>query len=298
MEMETNDHIGNVIAAIEYREQLVSRLRVVVDLAQKLEPKKQGAVARELVNMSNELREVGLRCVKSIIAWTFFNTEPGAESPKRFTWIDDEEYLVKMLNDLDFVSERLPESIRAHGHYEPGDPLFLSKLSTSAQRRSAVAATLVILDAATRKAKIDNMRASFSRRSQSELIVQKSRSQDEAFQQDSKNYSERAKDPSFEKQIISVDLNTGTSTVSDGKGPRTASRRGAISRRESEGLLPDPSDDPTKSHRDEPAASRQRPAKEVSVFRGRYLYRRGELMGQGAYATVGHDLVSFLIDHI
>lgn len=285
MEMEPDDHIGDVIAAIEYREQLVSRLRAVVDLAQKLEPKKQGAVARELVNMSNELRDVGIRCVKNIIAWTMFNTEPGAESPKRFTWINDEEYLVKMLNDLDFVSERLPESIRAHGHYEPGDPLFLSKISPNAQRRAAVAATLVILDAVTRKAKIDNMKASFSRRSQSELSINKSRSREETAEKDLFDNSEQPKERSFEKPVTSGDCSTGAELESGNKEPRARSRRGAISRRASENVLPEPSNEPPKSHPDEPAR-RHRHTKEVAVFRGRYLYRRGDLMGQGAYATV------------
>lgn len=103
----------DVRSAIQSRENLIRRLRKLVDMTQ-TRANVIGVVARELVNLQKDLRTYGLRCVEKIVAWTLANTPADAEEPTPFMWEGDEEYLCKMLNDLNFVSRELKENMKLH----------------------------------------------------------------------------------------------------------------------------------------------------------------------------------------
>lgn len=105
-----------VLATISFREQLIERCRRVVQVTQAKSASHKSVTARELVNLANELRESGIRCVQKIVAWTMVNTEPESPHPTAFLW-NEIEYLCKMLNDLDFIAESLPVTMRQHGGF-------------------------------------------------------------------------------------------------------------------------------------------------------------------------------------
>ena len=151
------------LAAVLFRENLIERAKQLViyvnsnRLAEASGEKKvSGAsnfIAHEIVSLANELRDNGLRCVTRITSWMLAKTTSHSESTSAPCFMyRGEEYLVKMLHDLDFISENLrkPPFARA-------DPLVILKETNLDQtsKRSATAATLVILDAVARKHRAD-----------------------------------------------------------------------------------------------------------------------------------------------
>jgi putative cell wall-binding protein len=105
-----------VLASINFREQLIERCKRVVQVTHGQNASHKGVTAREFVNLAKELRESGIRCVQKIVAWTMFNTESDSLHPKVFLW-NEIEYLCKMLNDLDFIAESLPVTMKQHGGF-------------------------------------------------------------------------------------------------------------------------------------------------------------------------------------
>lgn len=105
----------DVRSAILFRESLISRTQKLVDMTQTRESV-IGVVARELVNLQKDLRACGLRCVEKIVAWTLSQPERG-HGPEQFLW-EGEDYLVKMLSDLNFVALELKENMRLHHSFE------------------------------------------------------------------------------------------------------------------------------------------------------------------------------------
>jgi serine/threonine protein kinase len=268
-----------VESAIEYREQLISRLHQVVDLSGQVEGKMLGIIAREIVNISVNLRTVGIRCVEKIIIWTFRNTPKDSNAPMRYVWMGDEEYLCKMLHDLDFVVERLPPGLREHGHFATGDPCFVSRHSSNtAQQRAAVGATIVVLDAVARQAAANNSRAAQLRRSFSSLH----RSKDDLEHSPNASPHEGTKKLGFEKST--------TNSIPESSLVRAITKRRAavedvIEKNDmtSEKMDPKPSDmSGWKGEKKQKGHYK----KDVHVFKGKYLYRRGDLIGQGAYGKV------------
>ena len=275
--MSSHARDEGVESVIEYREQLIARLRQVVDLACQVKGKTLGVVAREIVNISNDLRDVGIKCVEKIIAWTFRNTPPNSVSPVRYLHSHEEEYLCKMLHDLDFVTEKLPDKIRAHGNFATGDPCFVSKhTSTSAVRRAAVGATLVVLDAVARQTAYNNSRASLSRRSFSSNL-NRSKSQNEFTPSNTPMANSRADAfsvpmmPNEEPEPDPIEQRRGARTDLALDDAEVASRKKAA-----------------VDKMDPHAAKKKRKhqKKEINIFRGKYLYRRGDQLGEGAYAKV------------
>ena len=113
MEVVTEEE---VLAAISFREQLIERCKRVVQITQGKNASHKGVTAREFVNLAKELRESGIRCVQKIVAWTMANTDPESPDPKVFLW-NEMEYLCKMLNDLDFIAESIPVTMKQHGGF-------------------------------------------------------------------------------------------------------------------------------------------------------------------------------------
>lgn len=109
----------DVLEAINFREQLIERCKRIVDLSNTSKSNMNGITARELVNLSKELRDSGIRCVQKIVAWTLINTDSNSTSPNRFIW-NETEYLCKMLTDLDFISESLHSSFKQYGGFGLG----------------------------------------------------------------------------------------------------------------------------------------------------------------------------------
>jgi hypothetical protein len=105
-----------VLAAISFREQLIQRCKRMVELSLSNNTSLNGVTAREFVNLANDLRESGIRCVQKIVAWTISNTDNKSLEPKLFLW-QEKEYLCKMLNDLDFVAESLDPTKKHHGGF-------------------------------------------------------------------------------------------------------------------------------------------------------------------------------------
>lgn len=266
-----------VESVIECREQLIDRLQQVVQLALQVEGKMLGIVAREMVNISNEMRDVGIKCVEKIIAWTFKETPPGC-APARYIFLGGEEYLCKMLHDLDFVSEKLPDKLRLHGNFDLGDPCFVSKHSaTTAQRRAAVGATLVILDAVARQAAYNNSRASISRRTFSDSF---NRSKSGNEQDESPSIS-----PTTNRSITQHPLPFPTT-----KEHKKSANIRRVARNDL--VLDDAEEQKRAMHQqvqDDSSEKRKKKhhnKKEINIFRGKYLYRRGDFLGAGAYANV------------
>ena len=101
---------------IQFRENLIERARKLVEITQS-EKRVVGVIARELVNLQKDLRSWGIRCVEKIITWTLDNTPEDSVEPVQFLW-DGEEYLCKMLDDLNFVRDELNDNIRLRCSFE------------------------------------------------------------------------------------------------------------------------------------------------------------------------------------
>ena len=132
------------MASIMFRESLLDRARQLVasikenEGNKKIQRASRTYVAREVVNLANELRNYGLRCVMRI-------TLLGKDISEK-----EDDYLGKMLTDLDFIYETTMKN-----PFYISDPLIImrEKSLDNQMLRSCTAATLVILDAATRKFK-------------------------------------------------------------------------------------------------------------------------------------------------
>eukprot|EP01041_Mallomonas_annulata_P010669 gene10669-22266_t len=153
----------DILTCISLRENLVERLKHIVAISDSIKPKQISAAAREIVSISKDLREIGLKCVQRIVTWTLQKTQERNDtdeelnrSPPMFLW-EGMDYLTKMLNDLDFAVSGLPSTLAIHGNFAFADPLFIKrdKSTDQSSRRAAVAATLIVLDAAERKAELE-----------------------------------------------------------------------------------------------------------------------------------------------
>lgn len=280
---------SELIALVNYREQLITRVVRIIDLSSSMTDKKLPVLARDLVNLSNELQEIGLKCVQRIIQWTFVNaTTTDPKNPKPFLWHDGQPYLCKMLNDLDFIAEELPPSLREHGNFRKEDPLFISKTHNCSlsYKRAVFGGTLVILDAVARASKEDGGR---SRCSSSTWF-----SEDEELS--------RARRMHFAKYGSNDNIDTNSRGVGGGKASKSREESSSAGRNANVKLKPldgthTSSADASSSSR--PAAlskrsmSRGAEGEGVVTFKGRKLYRRGKLLGEGAYAMVNNYLIFY-----
>jgi hypothetical protein len=105
-----------VLAAISFREQLIERCRRMVELSSSNKTSLNGVTAREFVNLAKDLRESGIRCVQKIVAWTISKTDNNSLEPIPFMW-NEQEYLCKMLNDLDFIAQSVDPTKKHHGGF-------------------------------------------------------------------------------------------------------------------------------------------------------------------------------------
>ena len=155
-------HDPNILACISLRENLIKRARQIVALSGTVRSKHVSSAARELVTLSKDLREIGVKTVARIVSWSLEQRstfdDPDSEPPPQYIY-EGEDYLCKMLTDLDFVASGLPENLLLHGKFSISDPLFIKKDISAdlASRRAATAATLVILDAVSRKKKAEEL---------------------------------------------------------------------------------------------------------------------------------------------
>ena len=259
------DKPEEIESVIEYREQLLARLHQVVDLSGQVEGKMLGVIARELVNISNDLCEVSIRCVEKIVKWTFRHTPAKSDRPFRYLWANDIEYLCKMLHDIDFASERLSPSLRDYGKFASGDPCFVSKHSSdTTKRRAAVGATLVILDAAARKTAFNNSKASLNRRALSSLRS------DASPVGSTKQKSPKKLDNLLDNEFAEDVKRNAIPDLIEESDQSVDERKGFGSLNSVEDKF----------------KKKLNKQKDIKIFRGKYLYRRGELLGEGAYAKV------------
>eukprot|EP00602_Paraphysomonas_sp_CaronLab_P007116 CAMPEP_0185030698 /NCGR_PEP_ID=MMETSP1103-20130426/17709_1 /TAXON_ID=36769 /ORGANISM="Paraphysomonas bandaiensis, Strain Caron Lab Isolate" /LENGTH=519 /DNA_ID=CAMNT_0027565917 /DNA_START=50 /DNA_END=1609 /DNA_ORIENTATION=+ len=214
-----------------------------------LKPQLNGVTARELVNLAKELREHGIRCVQKIAAWTLAQSDDDDGCPKPFMW-EGQEYLVKMMTDLDFIAENLPASMKQHGGFAVSDPFFATRgLGDASFKRASTAATLVVLDACARR--------------KAQIILE-----EEAA-------------ASCQQSVHSE----------ESEMPRESVRMGHIRRRGVTDVYKSNmrEDDSGHDERLNPTSILLRKHEKENqnvIFRGRKLYRRGKILGAGAYAKV------------
>ena len=108
--------------AVGYRESLLMQLNALVLHWPTGKPTAEAV--RLLANLSKEMREAGLNCVEKIVAWVLASSDP-ATGPNPFLW-NGSDYLLKMFNDLDFVSKALGKKAWDVGNFCRGNPLLLS----------------------------------------------------------------------------------------------------------------------------------------------------------------------------
>jgi hypothetical protein len=253
---------ADILVSIEQRELLIARLRQIVELSTQLAGKQLAVVARELANISTDLREVSIRLVQKIITWTFLATAPEASAPSRFLWNNNEEYLCKMLHDVDFVQEKLPDRLKNHGHFSAGDPCFMFKHTGELNsRREAAGATLVILDAVARQTSQNKSVASISRRSHSQLLKTQSK--------EDRDHSPNGSGASLGSNGLNVSRRSAQHNILE-KAEEKRPVHNVVDRHDSDGKR----------------KFEKRHGGQVEIFRGKYLYRRGSLLGEGAYAKV------------
>jgi len=108
--------------AVGYRESLLMQLNALVLHWPTGKPTAEAV--RLLANLSKEMREAGLNCVEKIVAWVLASSDP-ATGPNPFLW-NGSDYLLKMFNDLDFVSKALGKKAWGVGNFCRGNPLLLS----------------------------------------------------------------------------------------------------------------------------------------------------------------------------
>ena len=98
------------LAAVIFRESLIERARQLVYFVKSNEKsekkvKASNFIVHELVELSNEFRDYGLRCVSRIVQWSLENQITNPSSSIQPFIFNGEDYLIKMLNDLDFIHE-------------------------------------------------------------------------------------------------------------------------------------------------------------------------------------------------
>jgi len=155
---DTCDLVEHIKSCITLREKTIDRLRQIVTSASRVKPVHLPFIIRDIVSLSSQQRDIGLKIVNSIVLWSLESaTEQNDEHPPVFHWNDCEDYLVKMYSDLNFIMNDLyfSSTLASHGSFSLNDPFCLKKLkfSEKQQQRAAIAATLVILDAVIRKEK-------------------------------------------------------------------------------------------------------------------------------------------------
>lgn len=117
MEIVTEEEI---LETIKFREELIKRCLNLIQITNNNKNNNlNGITAREYVNISKELRLCGLRCVQKIIIWCLNNSNSNSDSPTVFLY-NGEEYLCKMLTDLDFIYESINPTMRQHGGFGLG----------------------------------------------------------------------------------------------------------------------------------------------------------------------------------
>jgi hypothetical protein len=281
---------AELVALVNYREQLITKVIRVIDLSSSMNDKKLPVLSRDLVNISIELQEIGLKCVQRIIEWSFSNSTAGARDPKPFLWHDGQPYLCKMLNDLDFVAEELPPSLRDHGNFRKGDPLFVSKTHNGSlsYKRAVYGATLVILDAVARANRDESGR---SRRSSSTWLseddeVSRARRMHFAkYGSNDNNSLETDSLPSSEMPSSRAAM-TSSKSREDPSMMRSANAKLKPLAPQSTSASARP---PVISKRSNSSVAAPDGGDKVVIFKGRMLYRRGKLLGEGAYAMVSND---------
>ena len=124
----------------------------------------QKEAVRLLANLSKELREAGLMAVERVVAWVLAASPSAAKGPEPFLW-NGVDYLLKMTDDLDFVSRQLGAKAWTVGNFCDGNPLLLSAEELAGRgpraRASRVrAASLVLLDVLRRNGSIPEVSSS------------------------------------------------------------------------------------------------------------------------------------------
>jgi hypothetical protein len=116
--------------AVGYRESLLMHLNAVVvnwPAETKRENQRTAEAVRLLTNLSKDLREAGLMCVEKIVAWVLEVSDPSL-GPTSFMW-NGSDYLLKMVNDLDFVAPAIGTKAWSVGRFCRGNPLLLSEVT-------------------------------------------------------------------------------------------------------------------------------------------------------------------------
>ncbi|KAH8053566.1 hypothetical protein JL722_9410 [Aureococcus anophagefferens] len=148
--------------AVGYRETLLMQLNAVVlhwprkstqAAASDMGARALAEAARLLRNIAAELRHAGLRCVEKIVAWVLHESADAA-APAAFLW-NGKDYLRKMADDLDFVSDALGAEAWRAACFCPGNPLLLTRdeingVGAPGRVGRLQAASVVILDVVRR----------------------------------------------------------------------------------------------------------------------------------------------------
>jgi len=154
--------------AVGYRETLLMQLNaVVLHWPRRASAQRSVAeAARLLRNVAGELRTAGLRCVEKIVAWVLVESKD-CTRPRPFLW-NGKDYLLKMNEDLDFVSEALGAEAWRLACFCRGNPLLLTRDEIQGVGKARdvgrlQAASVVILDV-VRRSRADQVVARSSRK--------------------------------------------------------------------------------------------------------------------------------------
>ena len=121
---------ADVYTCIKSRENLIERLSHIVKYSHRIKLRQIAAASRDLVSIAKDLQDIGLKCVQRIVSWTLAQASYEASRPTPFIW-NGEEYLCKMLYDLDFVVKDLADALKLHSRFSLSDPLFIKKENSS-----------------------------------------------------------------------------------------------------------------------------------------------------------------------
>jgi hypothetical protein len=232
-----------ILQVIQFREKMIERAKRTLDF---FHHGINGAITSELINLSKDFREYNIQIVERIIHWTLVNTPPHEECPRPFMY-NGEEYLCKMLHDLDFISSELGPEHSKYGDYSLDDPFFVKrKGNTLHQKKASLSAYLIALDAESRRLESNP----FSRK-------------------EDKNASDVVED---------CEEKSSEDKVAELPHP-TRSRRWGIDN------VYNPNNRALVA-KDSGDFGSQQPALVGTSFKGRKLYHRGKLIGEGAYAKV------------
>ena len=126
--------IDSIHSCIALREQLVERVSQLVSTSSRVKPSQIAAAARELVSLSKDLREIGIKCVNRIVSWTIITSKKQGDGKRPIFLWNGQEYLCKMFYDLDFVALGISPSLEMHGNFSVSDPLFIKKIKFAEEK--------------------------------------------------------------------------------------------------------------------------------------------------------------------